>query len=38
MYDTDLLSRYRAYANEMICPSDAQIPVRTYGRHKKNGE
>ncbi|KAL9575939.1 MAG: hypothetical protein Q9212_007541 [Teloschistes hypoglaucus] len=25
LYDTDLLSRYRAYANEMICTKDNQI-------------
>lgn len=25
MYDTDLLDRYRAYANEMICAKDNQI-------------
>ncbi|KAL8668161.1 MAG: hypothetical protein Q9202_000139 [Teloschistes flavicans] len=25
IYDTDLLSRYRAYANEMICTKDNQI-------------
>lgn len=28
MYDTDLLSRYRAYANEMVCSSNNQIPIR----------
>lgn len=28
MYDTDLLSRYRAYANEKICSSSNQIPIR----------
>ncbi|KAL8973531.1 MAG: hypothetical protein Q9197_002218 [Variospora fuerteventurae] len=27
LYDTDLLSRYRAYANEMICPKGHQIPI-----------
>ena len=27
MYDTDLLSRYRAYANEMICTPKNQIPA-----------
>ena len=27
MYDTDLLSRYRAYANENICGKDNQIPI-----------
>ena len=25
MYDTDLLDRYRAYANEKICTEDNQI-------------
>ena len=28
MYDTDLLSRYRAYANEMICGVKNQIQIR----------
>lgn len=27
MYDTDLLSRYRAYANEMVCTAENQIPT-----------
>ena len=27
LYDTDLLSRYRAYANEFICKADNQIPT-----------
>lgn len=27
MYDTDLLDRYRAYANEMICTMDNQIEI-----------
>lgn len=27
LYDTDLLSRYRAYANEMICTKDNQIKI-----------
>ena len=27
MYDTDLLDRYRAYANEMVCTKDDQIPI-----------
>ena len=27
LYDTDLLSRYRAYANEMICTKDNQIRI-----------
>lgn len=27
MYDTDLLDRYRAYANEMICTTDNQIKI-----------
>ncbi|KAL8909112.1 MAG: hypothetical protein Q9207_000446 [Kuettlingeria erythrocarpa] len=31
LYDTDLLSRYRAYANEMICTKDNQIPIPKNG-------
>ncbi|KAL8920436.1 MAG: hypothetical protein Q9172_004483 [Xanthocarpia lactea] len=27
LYDTDLLDRYRAYANEMVCTKDNQIPI-----------
>ena len=27
MYDTDLLSRYRAYANEKVCGARNQIPI-----------
>ena len=27
MYDTDLLDRYRAYANEKICAKDNQIKI-----------
>lgn len=27
VYETDLLDRYRAYANEMICTPDNQIPI-----------
>lgn len=27
LYDTDLLARYRAYANEMVCTKDNQIPI-----------
>lgn len=27
VYQTDLLDRYRAYANEMICTPDNQIPI-----------
>ena len=27
VYDTDLLDRYRAYANEMICTKENQIPI-----------
>ena len=32
LYETDLLSRYRAYAKEMICPQhDIQILVQRSG-------
>ena len=31
LYDTDLLGRYRAYANEMICTKDNQIPIPKKG-------
>ena len=27
IYETDLLNRYRAYANEMVCAADNQIPI-----------
>ena len=27
MFDTDLLNRYRAYANEMVCKDGAKIPM-----------
>lgn len=27
MYDTDILDRYRAYANEMVCTKDNQIKI-----------
>lgn len=27
LYETDLLDRYRAYANEMVCTKDNQIPI-----------
>lgn len=31
LYDTDLLDRYRAYANEMVCKKENQIPIPKKG-------
>ncbi|KAL8833292.1 MAG: hypothetical protein Q9170_004351 [Blastenia crenularia] len=31
VYETDLLDRYRAYANEMVCTKDNQIPIPKQG-------
>ncbi|KAL8644713.1 MAG: hypothetical protein Q9226_007627 [Calogaya cf. arnoldii] len=32
VYDTDLMDRYRAYANEMVCTKDNQIKIPKKGR------
>lgn len=38
MYDTDLLSRYRAYANEMVCTAENQIPIVNLLSQEKDQE
>lgn len=38
MYDTDLLSRYRAYANEMVCTAENQIPIVNLASEEKDQE
>lgn len=35
VYDTDLLDRYRAYANEMVCKEDNQILTPDEEKRKK---